>query len=281
LLQTFAIIPNIEKDEKLSATREIAETLASLGVSVVMEEQFSGKVDDAAYFSRDEMLERADVCVLVGGDGTILDVAYKAAKFGVPLVGINYGNMGFLSTAERDDADVFHKILDGKFAVDKRMMLSAKIIRNNVEHAEFLALNDVVVFRGQYSRMIRLQVEVDGVAAENYHADGIIISTPTGSTAYSLSAGGAILDPMVDGIIITPICPHTTRARSLVVAGNRRITVRVNYKTRMDATVAVDGNEAQIMDDNDFVEITKSELTTNLIRLNEKNFFEVLRKKLG
>jgi len=280
-VKTFAIVPNESKDEQLKATKKIAETLMKAGVSVILEEQYKGKISDVAYFSRDEMLERADVCVVVGGDGTILDVAYKAAKFGVPIVGINYGNMGFLSTAERDDTEVFNKILDGKFEIDQRMMLCSKIKRNDSDYIEFLALNDVVVFRGQYSRMIRLQVEIDGIIAENYHADGIIVSTPTGSTAYSLSAGGAILDPTIDGIIITPICPHTTRARSLVVAGNRRITIRVIYKTRMDATVAVDGNEAHVMDDYDFVEITKSELTTNLIRLNEKNFFEVLKKKLG
>jgi len=141
-------------------------------------------------------------------------------------------------------------------------------------------LNDIVVFRGQYSRMIRINVEIDGVLAENYHADGIIISTPTGSTAYSLSAGGAILDPTVDGIIITSICPHTTRARSLVVAGDRRVTIRVPYRTRMDATVAADGNEAHVMGDYDFVEIVKSPLTTNLIRLEDKNFFEILRNKM-
>ena len=279
-MKTFAIVTNSDRDIGLEATRKIAETLIEMGVSVVMEERFEREIANVSYFSRNELLERADICVVIGGDGTILDIADIAAEFNVPLIGINYGDMGFLSQAERGDIHILNDVLDGNYDIDKRMMLEAKIMRNGEVFDSFHVLNDVVVFRGQYSRMIRLKVEIDGVLAESYHADGIIISTPTGSTAYSLSAGGAILDPTVDSIIITPICPHTTRTRSLVVAGNRRITVRVEYRTKMDATVAVDGNEGHIMGDDDFVEIVKSKYTTNLIRLSDKNFFEILRNKM-
>ena len=279
-MKTFAIIPNEEKDIQLKATQEIVKCLTDMDVSVVMEEVFRNKIAAVSYFPRTEVLNRADICIVVGGDGTILDIASEAAIANVPLVGINYGNMGFLSQAERDDIHILRDIVDGRYEIDKRMMLEAKIMRNTNVFNSFQMLNDVVVFRGQYSRMINLNVEIDGILAESYHADGIIISTPTGSTAYSLSAGGAILDPTMDSIIITPICPHTTRSRSLVVAGNRRITVRVPYRTRMDATVAADGNEAHVMGDDDYVEITKSPFTTNLIRLNDKNFFEILRNKM-
>ncbi|MCL2838576.1 MAG: NAD(+)/NADH kinase [Oscillospiraceae bacterium] len=279
-MKTFAIIPNDGRDVELKATKEIAKFLTDMGVSVVMEEEFCGRVGGVSYFSRAEVLNRADICVIIGGDGTILNIAADAAVANVPLIGINYGNMGFLSQAERGDIHIFKDIVDGKYSIDQRMMLEAKIMRNGIEFKSFHVLNDVVVFRGEYSRMINLSVEIDGVLAESYPADGIIISTPTGSTAYSLSAGGAILDPKVAGIIITPICPHTIRARSLVVSSDRRITVRVTYRTKMDATVAADGNEAHSMEDLDFVEITKSPYTTNLIRLSDKNFFEILRNKM-
>lgn len=279
-MKTFAVIPNAGKDYELKATKQIVSTLTNMGISVVMEDAFVGQFVDVEYFPRSELLANAELCVVIGGDGTILNIAADAAAAKVPVVGINYGNLGFLSQAERDNVTILRDIVDQKFEIDERMMLQAKIMRNNIVFNDFHALNDIVVFRGEYSRMINLEVEIDGVLADSYHADGIIISTPTGSTAYSLSAGGAILDPNVDSIIITPICPHTTRARSLVVAGNRRIIIRVPYKTRMDATVAADGNEAHVMGDFDYVEITKSPLTTNLIRLNNKNFFEILRNKM-
>jgi len=279
-VKTFAVIPNTTIDTELSATHEIVESLIASGVSVAMESELKGKFGGVSCFSREELLKHADICVAIGGDGTILNIAPIAAKFGVPIIGMNYGNMGFLSQAERGDIHIFREILDGKYEIDKRMMLEAKIVRNGSEFKSFHTLNDVVVFRGEYSRMINLEVEIDGIFAESYHADGIIVSTPTGSTAYSLSAGGAILDSKVDGIIITPICPHTMRARSLVVAGERKVTIRVKYKTKMDATVAVDGNEGHNMGDDDFVEITKSPYTTNLIRLQDKNFFEILRSKI-
>jgi len=279
-LKTFAIIPNTAIDAELSATREVVKFLVNLGAQPIMDERFGGKIPGVEYLEFAETLTRADFCVVIGGDGTILNIASSAAIANLPIIGINYGNMGFLAAAERGEFRVLQDVLEGKYEIDKRMMLDSCVKRGGEIRKKLLTLNDVVVFRGQYSRMINLDVEVDGVLAESYRADGIIISAPTGSTAYSLSAGGAILDPTVDGIIITPICPHTTRARSLVVAGERKVSIQVNYKTKMDATVAVDGNEIHVMEDGDFVEVCKSSYTASLVRPSDRDFFDVLRKKM-
>jgi NAD+ kinase len=229
--------------------------------------------------SDEDLATRADMVIAFGGDGTILRAAGLAARAGVPILGVNLGGFGFL--AELSTADLPSALPDlvaGRYELDERMMLQAEA--DHIDADNLLALNDVVVTTRGVARVLRLRVLVNGEHLASYPADGVIVATPTGSTAYSLSAGGPILHPKVDAVMITPISPHTFNARSVVVDRNDTVDVELTVPSQ-DATVTVDGRVGLPMGETWRVRVRRARQTTRFIRLRSSSFYSILRTKLA
>jgi len=283
-MQNIAVMPNIYRDEDLTATKEIVDILMSYNRKIFMEDKFKNHstlsgYEDISYADIDEILENSELLVVLGGDGTILNIADKASRFDIPILGINFGNLGFLSQAEKGDNSVFEKLFSGQYSISQNMMLSVKIKSDNGFRESFTALNDVVI-RGEYSRMIRLELSVNSTLASAYSADGVIVSTATGSTAYSLSAGGPIVHPDIDVMIITPICPHTLSERAMVIPSDSTVKIDVAPPKRLDAVVTIDGHKAHVLKDNEYVEVEKLNRRIKLVNLFDRNFYGLLKEKL-
>jgi len=229
--------------------------------------------------SDEDLATRADMVIAFGGDGTILRAAGLAARAGVPILGVNLGGFGFL--AELSTADLPSALPDlvaGRYELDERMMLQAEA--DHIDADNLLALNDVVVTTRGVARVLRLRVLVNGEHLASYPADGVIVATPTGSTAYSLSAGGPILHPKVDAVVITPISPHTFNARSVVVDRNDTVDVELTVPSQ-DATVTVDGRVGLPIGETWRVRVRRARQTTRFIRLRSSSFYSILRTKLA
>jgi len=258
--------------------------LAFLGerkLSVVLEKETAGLVPSQAaeVFSRAELPAHADLLVVLGGDGTLLSMARNVAEFGTPLLGVNLGDLGFLTATTTDEmipaVDAF---LAGRMAVEERMMLTARVTRGGQRVFEQVALNDVVITKSAMSRIINLSVTVENETATAYRADGLIISTPTGSTAYCLSAGGPILFPTMDAIVLVPIASHTLTNRPIVLPGTHRLGVTLN--TAQEVMLTLDGQVGFELHEHDRIEVGQSQARVRLVRFPERHFFSVLRTKL-
>ncbi len=281
-MNNIAIIPNELRDIGLEETKKIISVLKGYGAKIFAEQKFKAYLSsDIEYGNLDNILMSADAAVVLGGDGTILNIAPRAAVYGTAILGINLGNLGFLSQAEKGDYSIFESLFGGNYQVTSCMMLDAVIVKQGVEGDRFLALNDVVATAGGASKMINVSTAVNGTNIGSYSADGLIVATAVGSTAYSLSAGGAVLHPDLDAMIITPICPHTLKARSTVVHGDNEIWVSPAKPYRSDMSILIDGETRGILKNNEFIKITKSKYRTRLIKPADKNFFDVLREKLS
>lgn len=236
--------------------------------------------------------ESIDLVIVFGGDGTLLTAARKFSPFGIPILGINAGHLGFLTEANRpkEIKNFFLEILNGNYRVDSRTMIYGEVIRKNPEPKDngetnsLIALNDIVISRSSRSHILNINLEVDGSEIAQYMADGVIVCTPTGSTAYSLAAGGAVLDPNIQGLGVIPICAHSLTSRPLVISDNSvlRISITPRNLKQTLITVQADGQETFLLEPEDYVLIKKSDLVTKLIRsLNsENNFYKVLSRKL-
>ncbi len=281
-MNNIAVIPNELRDADLKETQKVINVLNGYGAKVFVEQRFRTKLVGASeYGILEQMLKYADALVVLGGDGTILNIAPQAAVYGIPIVGINLGHLGFLAQAERGEYSIFEKLFSGDYAVTSCMMIDATVVKQGVEGAKFLALNDVVVTGSGKTKMINVSASVNGTNIGSYAADGLITATAVGSTAYSLSAGGAVLHPDLDAMIITPICPHTLRARSTVVHGNDEVWITPAEPYRGDVSVLIDGETRGVLENDEYIKITKSKYRTRLIKLDDRNFFDVLREKLS
>jgi NAD+ kinase len=255
--------------------------LTGRGHSVVLEKETAdlvpSAVTDAA--GRAELPGQVDLLIILGGDGTLLSMARAVGDLGVPLLGVNLGGLGFLTATTLDEMfPALEAYLAGHMAIEERMLLAARIVRNGQALGEYAALNDIVITKSAMSRIIDLSVSVEGRYATAYRADGLIISTPTGSTAYSLSAGGPILFPTMDAVVLTPICSHTLTNRPIVVPGTDRIEVTLLADQEVMATM--DGQVGVGLREGDTVEIRKATARIRLVRFPQKDFFSVLRTKL-
>jgi len=272
----------MNKDVGLVKTRKVAGILTSLGAELYMDsayEQFGG-ISGVCYLPHDEVFSRAQGILVLGGDGTLLRVSVAAVAHSLPLLGINLGKMGFLTEVEGDEESLFAKLVNDEYTIEPRMMIKGVLQKADGRGAEFHALNDIVVSRGAFSRIMTLRVSVDGKFMDAYNADGLIISTPTGSTAYSLSAGGPIIEPSAQAISITPICPHALRSRSVVVTAERTVTVELTGEHKGGMYVSVNGNNGGELLRGETLTVSKSPLCTNLIRINNRDFYDILHKKL-
>ena len=276
----IGFVTNIEKDPTLQETKKMVDFVLKKGCEVYVSETFSDVHPDVIATSSSEMYKSVDFVVVIGGDGTILRVARSAAIFDTPILGINFGTLGYLADVEKVNAiDAIEKVLNGDFTIENRMMLEPYVERGCVSHEINLALNEVCITNSVCSRMIKLSVEVNGEYFDTFRADGIIVSTPTGSTAYNLSAGGPILSPHTELMTITHICPHTLYARPFVIDGNDVVRIRVqsNYN---NVQMSCDGQSTVQMKNDDVIVVKKSRYVTRIIKTTNMNFYDILRRKM-
>src|SRR5215813_5295930 len=259
---------------------QLLSWLSAQGLGAVLEKETADLASaDAPAAGKAELPSQVDLLIVLGGDGTLLSMARAVGDLGVPLLGVNLGGLGFLTATTLDEMfPALEAYLGGHMVIEERMLLAARIVRTGQTLGEYAALNDVVITKSAMSRIIDLSVSVEGRYATAYRADGLIISTPTGSTAYSLSAGGPILFPTMDAVVITPICSHTLTNRPIVLPGTQRIelTLRANQEVMM----TVDGQVGFGLREDDVVETQRAAARIRLVRFPHKHFFSVLRTKL-
>ncbi len=279
----IGIIPNLSKDADLKITGNLYNWLKEKqDIEVMLNEDIASIVSESYEGCTQEfMFATSDVIIVLGGDGTLLSVARLATINNVPLFGINLGHLGFLTQAEVSTMfEELDKFLAGEYTIEKRMMLEAKVEKDNIKSEKFIALNDIGIARGTCSRILRYKIYVNDNFVDLYSADGLVISSPTGSTAYSLSAGGPIVSPDVEVLIITPICSHTLHSRSIVISSSDIIRIET-CTNDIEVMLSVDGQHGYKLKSGDIVTVKKSSHYTSLIKLKQKSFFEVLREKIS
>lgn len=278
-MKKIALITNLTRDKDLVHTKNVAESLCDFGVQIFTNVKGIANADYVE--NMDEIFKKADIAVVLGGDGTLLNTSKYAYEYGVPLLGYNIGNLGFLVELEKGEKSEFSRLFSGDFETEDRMMLCAKVVREGKEVFSGIALNDVVVSRGATPKMVHLSLKVDDNQVSDYYSDGIIVATPTGSTAYSLSAGGPVVAPDLDVIIITPVCPHTVTSRPVVVSGKSEAVLAVDIYHNEDVVVMCDGEHGIKLESGDKVVVSKADKCTKLIRFGKKSFFDILQHKLS
>lgn len=286
-MKHFYLITNVIKDPMLTLTHTVADYLQAHGC----EAEIEGVNDDGT--ARDSQYRKAHItadtdCILVlGGDGTVLQAAGDALDHNVPVLGINLGTMGYLAEVERNDwQEALDRLIRGEYRVKERMMLEGTLIREDQSTAEgpYVALNDIVFTRNGPMRTLNYEIYVNDRLLVSYHADGVILATPTGSTAYNLSAGGPIVEPGARMILLTPICPHTLNTRSIVLAPDDIIEICIGQAVGDSLPVAevnFDGAESRVLQCGDRVRICRSDKVTRLVRLHRQSFLDILQRKLN
>lgn len=279
----IGLFPHMGKKKAVSMAREIARWLMGRGVGVALPPEAARALDLPLLSETGPrgLASEIDVAVTLGGDGALLYTARALVGTGLPILGINVGHLGFLTEVEADRAyEALERLLQKGYDIEERMMVEARVVRSGEEIAQFVGLNDAVITKGSFARMIRLVTYVEGNHIGTYPADGVIFATPTGSTAYSLSAGGPIVNPQVESFIITYICPHTLFARSFVVS-HRESSRVVVVAPNEEAMLTVDGQVGYPLKDGDEVLIRKADYKTRLIKLSGRNFYELLRSRFS
>ncbi len=268
-----------EQPQLAESVRELEKWLLDRGVEVVPDAE-AGRYTEARGRGLVELGARVEAVIVLGGDGTLLAAARGLGARAVPILGVNLGTLGFLAETSRDElfASV-EDLLAGRQRTELRMRLEVAVERAGVEREHYLGLNEAVV-SGGLSRIIELEARADGAALASYRADGLIVATPTGSTAYSLSAGGPLLLPTLEALLVTPICPHTLTQRPLVLPGACEVEMRVRQARERDAHVTVDGQVGCALEDDDCVRVRRSPHPLPLLVPPDRNRFEVMRAKL-
>ena len=290
-MNQFYIIANSEKDKDLETTRQIYDYLTAHGKSCTVREYQklegifeNGDSKSIGYTNADWIPEGTECILVLGGDGTLIQAARDTVERRIPLLGINLGNLGYLAEIEKSGVlEAMDSLMEDIYTLEPRMMLEGSVCRKEKKNVHNLALNDIVVNRAGALRVIDYEIYVNGEFLNRYSADGIIVSTPTGSTGYSLSAGGPIVSPMASMIVVTPICPHTLTARSIVLSGEDQVTIRLGSGRRADreeAFATFDGEVSVPITTGDYVEIRKSEQTADILKISKISFLEVLRNKM-
>lgn len=280
-MKTIGIIPNRERDVNLQYTRTLIDSVLRHGGRAIVPEDLAAELETEDGMVQGSTDVKVDAYICLGGDGTFLKMARDLYRKRVPMMGINLGNLGFLTEIDRNEIDhAVSSIFEGNYSIEERMMLEVRIITDGKHTATDTALNDIVISRGAISRILHLKTYVDEVFVDSFPGDGIIISTPTGSTAYSLSAGGPIVEPDMQLMVVTPICPHILYSRSFVISANKMVRVAVDEGFYHEAVVTVDGQKGYGIRGMDAIEIRKSEHSVRIIRMNSRNFFNILRTKI-
>ena len=283
-MKNVILTPNPYRDRTFQTVRTAVQVLKSVGIQprlcLPFEVDRTYELPKDLHFSRlDRELPNAEMVICFGGDGTILHMAKAATRKGIPILGVNIGTMGFMAELESTELDKLALLASGDYTLESRMMLDVTVQRDRDILFHDICLNDAVITKGAVARIIHLLVKCDGVQAMECGGDGVIVSTPTGSTAYSLSAGGPIVEPEAKNILITPICAHDVASRCIVASDKRVVTVEMGSSARRNAYLSVDGGKAVRLNMGDVATIRKSHLETKLVRLKDHSFYDVVNVK--
>jgi len=272
MIKQIAVIPNLTKENSIEHTRRIVEILERNNINALVEPEVAKHIYNATRTDYDGIC-CADMIVTLGGDGTLLSAVHKYSDADCPFLGINYGHLGFLTEIEKESYAEFERIIKGDYTVSKHLTIDTRL-KGDI----YTSLNDIAIHRDAMSSMIKLSVSVDGEMLYTVRADGLIVSTPTGSTAYSLSAGGPIVDPTVDVIILSLICPHDLNSRSILVPVDKKLEINI-IEASGNAVVNFDGNHALKVSSGDVLKVSAGK-KINLVRTSDCSFYKRLKEKL-
>ena len=278
-----ALYPNFQKPNALVCARKVCDVLESAGIEVSVSELFRNDFSDKPFVHFEDIsisAHTADFVLAIGGDGTILHLSKTAAHRDVPVLGVNLGSLGFMAELESKDLARLRDLCNGKYDVESRMMLDVNVLRDGRVIYSNLALNEALIARGNVSRVIRLKISTEQGKLVDIAGDGVIVASPTGSTAYSLSAGGPVVEPTARNFIVSPICAHSVHANAYVLSSERVITVQTEKNSYKPVLLSVDGGRAFSLRSGDCVEVRRSKFDTKLVRLTKRSFCEILQKKM-
>lgn len=283
-MRNVILTPNPYRDKNFQTVRAAMKVLKEAGMEprLCLPFELDRNYElpkDLRFHKLDRELQSAEMVICFGGDGTILHMAKAATRKNLPILGVNIGTMGFMAELESTELDQLARLANNDFSLDRRMMLDVVVQRDRDIIFHDISLNDVVITKGAIARIAHLVVKCDGVEAMQYGGDGIIVATPTGSTAYNLSAGGPIVEPEASNILVTPICAHDVMSRCIVASDKRIITVELMHNARRNAYLSVDGGKTLRLNLGDVVTVRKSNLETKLVRLKDRSFYDVVNMK--
>lgn len=286
-IEKIAIVTNYNIPDKLSAAITVAEVIFERAEAIYVPEVYKERIFRShnhrsyfTYLSYDKLYSDSDLVIVIGGDGVMLEAARRATPCGIPILGINMGRVGYMTELEMNELSLLNKIFTGEFYLDERAMLRVDI-RSNKGESRFsaYALNEAVIANGSTARIIDLQLSDNGRLVSEYRADGIVVATPTGSTAYSLSAGGPIVDPKLSCFCVTPICPHSLVARPLIFPDSASLEIKNICVRERVLHLTVDGKATFDLFFGDTVVITKASISTKLLRIKDEDFYSKIRMK--
>ncbi len=278
----FSVFTNLKEKNSEMIAREMLSVLSDTDCKIYFSNEYAGIIGDIHkdFLPENELMKKCDIAVAIGGDGTTMKTAKHAAISGKPTLGINGGRLGFLSCIEKNELELLKKVLNGEYELDERMMLKAEIKENGKLVKTFHCLNDAVLSRGVFARLIDIKITCEGRELWSVRSDGVIISTPTGSTAYNLAAGGPVISPDMQCFIITSICPHSLMDRSIVVNSGSVLEVFTLSDVSNNAVITCDGEEPVNISEQTGVTISLSPYKARLIKIKPENFYEVMKKKI-
>jgi NAD+ kinase len=280
IFKNIAVIPNEKKDPFFEHTKNLIAYFADKNINIFLNGIYQQKINNCTvkYMSEKDLYKSCDLLVALGGDGTMLRTAAEASRLNKPVIGVNLGKVGFMSEIELHEIDLFDNLFSGNYKTENRMMIDVEIIKGT--HVKFVgsALNDAVVSRG--AKLIEIDLFCDDVKITHYRADGVIIATPTGSTGYSMSAGGPIIDPNIACLCVTPICSHSLINRPLIFSQDSVLEVR-NKNVDSEVNLTIDGGSDWKLCESDIVRIKKSRFTAKFISVKNHGFFDVIREKIS
>ena len=279
---TVSLYVNLTRKNAYEVAVGVIEQLNKLGIAVVMSEDFKGDFgsENVTFLPSGEFIKESELLISIGGDGTMIHSAHRAAAFDKPILGINAGHLGFLAGLEKEELHLLSALKDSDYTVDSRMMLSVKCYEDEEFIKEYVCLNDVVITRGNSLRLCDVEVRSEDKHIFDYQADGLIIATPTGSTAYSLSAGGPVVDTSIESMILTPICNHSLFSRSMIFKPNSVLSLRVNNPESSLPIFCCDGEREIPMNEKSVITVTRSEKYAKIIRIKADSFADILSHKL-
>ncbi|MBQ8716758.1 MAG: NAD(+)/NADH kinase [Clostridia bacterium] len=288
-MNRFGLITNFNIYEKANAAMRVAEQLLSYGVEVLIPSVNKDRIfrmhknrKEYTYLPIEEVCANADCIIVLGGDGSILDAARRAATLGKPLLGINLGHLGYMTELELNELDLLEHVVKDECEIDERAMLSVSVhTQTGGLKAESFALNDAVISNGSVARIVDIELYEGGEKVSTYRADGMIIATPTGSTAYSMSAGGPVIDPHLPCLVVTPVCPHSLTTRPLLFRDDATLEIKNICQREKMLYLTVDGRINFEIYRGDTVRVTRSPMTTKLIRIRKGGFYNRLQQKMN